>query len=34
MKEGEYMSNKIIEVQDIKINVTNVNEKDIFVFQT
>ncbi len=28
MKEGEYMSNKIIEVQNIKINVTNIDDTD------
>ena len=28
MKDGEYMSNKIIEVQNIKIGVTNVDERD------
>jgi hypothetical protein len=28
MKEGEYMSNKIIEVQNIKINVTNIDDND------
>lgn len=27
-ERGECMSNKIIEVQDIKINVTSINEKD------
>ncbi len=28
MKEGEYMSNKIIEVQNIKVNVTNIDDTD------
>ena len=28
MKVGVYMSNKIIEIQNLKINVTNINEKD------
>ena len=28
MKGDEYMSNKIIEVQDVRINITSINEKD------
>ena len=28
MKEGEYMSNKIIEVQNIKVNITNIDDTD------
>ena len=27
-KVGEYMSNKIIEVQNIKVNITNVDDND------